>query len=332
MSEIRRKVSFDDGTCTGVCQDFIDFVRSLGQKFEGSDLYRLRDICRQMNQDSGCIPELSKDTATALAQRRDGEVQGTQLNRIRILRKLAEYMASAGFAAYVIPKNFTQKYKYDFKPYIFDQIQISAVYAAADGLGYNSRAPQAHLVMPAIIRVLFGCGLRSSEARFMKVQNVDLSSGIMHIEKSKQNISRFVPMSESLTSYLRQYSANMGFHIVNYEYFFPTPSGGAYHETSFRDRFKDILNKAQIPASTNGRLPRIHDARHSFVVNSFARLTGECGLDLYTALPILAAYVGHSNLNDTERYIHLPAFDYPSIIEAGAPILGSCVPEVVFDA
>lgn len=332
MSEIKREISFEHGVCTEICLDFIDFVRSLGQKFGGSDIYRLRYICRQMNLDSNGVPKLSKDTAIALAQKTDGEAQGTQLNRIRILRKLAEYMVSAGFEAYIIPKNFTQKYKYDFRPYIFDRSQISAVYTTADNLGYSPRAPHAHLVIPAIIRVLFGCGLRSSEARFIKAHNVDLDSGILYIEKSKLNISRFVPMAESLTSYLCEYSVKMGFRQTADEYFFPTPSGGPYHETSFRDRFKAILSSAQIPMLSDGRLPRVHDARHSFVVHSFARLTREYGLDLYTALPILATYVGHTNLNDTERYIHLPTFDYQSIIEAGAPILDSCVPEVIFDA
>jgi hypothetical protein len=50
-------------------------------------------------------------------------------------------------------------------------------------------------------------------------------------------------------------------------------------------------------------------------------MTGELGLDLYTAMPIIAAYVGHMNIKDTERYIHLPEFDYLNITTADAPFL-----------
>ncbi|MDD4402934.1 MAG: hypothetical protein PHI24_14085, partial [Desulfitobacteriaceae bacterium] len=55
---------------------------------------------------------------------------------------------------------------------------------------------------------------------------------------------------------------------------------------------------------------------------------GELELDLYTALPIIAAYAGHTNIKDTERYIHLPEFDFSNIIVAGASVVDTCVPEV----
>ncbi len=78
MAETEVKVLFPDGPCTDVCLGFLRFKRGLGQKFEGSDIYRLRDICCQMNQAIGEAPALSKETALAIAQRRNGESQGTQ--------------------------------------------------------------------------------------------------------------------------------------------------------------------------------------------------------------------------------------------------------------
>lgn len=332
MAETELKVLFPEGTYTDVCLDFLRFKRGLGQKFEGSNIYRLRDICYQINQATADAPALSKETALNIAQRRNGESQGTQLNRIRILRGLAEYMVSIDMDAYIIPRHFTQKYKYDFKPYIFSQEQITAILEAADQTQYCSRSPYAHIVIPAILRVFFGCGLRSSEARLLKANRVDLNAGILTIEKSKNNVSRYVPMSESLTVYLGKYADAMGFDMVSDANFFPSPTGGVYHDTTFRDRFRAILLQTGITAfNNNGRFPRIHDARHSFIVHSYARLTGELELDLYTALPIIAAYVGHTNIRDTERYIHLPEFDYSSITAVGASVVDACVPEVTFD-
>ncbi|MDD3908268.1 MAG: tyrosine-type recombinase/integrase [Bacteroidales bacterium] len=242
MTETEFKVLFPDGPCTDVCLDFLRFKRGLGQKFAGSDIYRLRDICCQMNQAVGEAPALSKETALDIAQRRNGESQGTQLNRIRVLRKLAEYMVSMDMDAYIIPRHFTQKYKYDFKPYIFSQEQITAILKAADQVKYCPCSPYAHIVIPAILRVFFGCGLRSSEARLLKVNRVNLDTGILIIEKSKNNVSRYVPMSGSLTVYLRKYAVAMGFDRVSDAYFFPSPTGGAYHDTTFRDRFRTLLS------------------------------------------------------------------------------------------
>jgi len=333
MAENKLSIVFPDGTCTKVCLDFLRFKHSLGQKFEGSDIYRLRYICQQMNQALGDTPVLSKDTVLNIAQRRNGEAQGTQLNRIRILRQLAEYMISVDMEAYILPGHFTQKYRYDFRPYIFSREQIADILDAADRMESSVRSPYMHVIMPAILRVFFGCGLRSSEARQLKLCNVDLTAGVLTVEKSKNLVSRYVPMAESLTTYLQKYADAMSFsfNTDNDAYFFPSPSGGVIHDSTLRDRFRAILLQAGVSASNDEAFPRIHDMRHTFIVHSYARMTGELGLDLYTAMSIIAAYVGHTNIKDTERYIHLPEFDYLNITTAGAPFVDACVPEVTFD-
>jgi len=217
-----------------------------------------------MNQAVGDTPVLSKDTVLNIAQRRDGEAQGTQLNRIRILRQLAEYMVSVDMEAYILPGHFTQKYRYDFRPYIFSREQIADILDAADRMKYSLRSPYMHVVMPAILRVFFGCGLRSSEARQLKLCNVDLTAGVLTVEKSKNLVSRYVPMAESLTTYLQRYTDTIGssFNADNNAYFFPSPSGGVIHEITLRNRFRAILLQAGVSASDDGAFPRIHDIRY----------------------------------------------------------------------
>ena len=332
MNKKSSDIVFPDGACTETCLDFISFKRSIGQMFEGSCIYTLRNICRQMNDVRTDTPMLQKHTALSIARRKGDEAQGTQLNRIRILRELAKYMASMCLDAYILPGNFTQKYKYDFKPYIFGQEQIAAVLHVADNIGHNPITPYAHFMIPALLRVFFYCGLRSFEARSLKTKSVDLADGVLTIEKSKFNISRYVPMSESLTAYLRKYAETMNFDMSGDELFFPSPTRNVYDESALRARFRAIMAKAGIAAQSNGKLPRIHDARHTFILNSYKKLTGELGLDFYTALPIVAAYVGHTNIRDTERYIHLPEFDHSEIVSVGDSVMESCLPEVIFDA
>jgi hypothetical protein len=50
-------------------------------------------------------------------------------------------------------------------------------------------------------------------------------------------------------------------------------------------------------------------------------------MDIYTAVPILAAYVGHVNFRDTEAYIHFTEIDYGAFQEKQASLLG-LLPEV----
>ena len=51
-------------------------------------------------------------------------------------------------------------------------------------------------------------------------------------------------------------------------------------------------------------------------------------MNIYTDIPILAAYVGHVNYMDTEKYIHLTEQGHEDFIKKEAS-LGSIFPEVI---
>ena len=53
----------------------------------------------------------------------------------------------------------------------------------------------------------------------------------------------------------------------------------------------------------------------------------DSGIDLYVAVPVLAAYVGHVNLTDTERYIHLTEHGYEEFVRREGA-LKTLIPEV----
>jgi integrase/recombinase XerD len=331
MYEKEQNVIFSEGIYTEICLEFIRYKHGLGQKFQGSVIYRLRDICEQLNQEAINFPILTREMAEKLASRRSKETQGTQINRICVLRQFTQFMLSMGFEAYIYPKHNTPKYKYDFKPYIFSHEQLLSIVKAFDLIRSNPNSPKAHIIYPAMIRVLCGCGLRSAEVRKLKTQNVDLNEGVLVIKKSKNNISRNVPMSITLTSYLKKYVQEMNILQNEQGYFFPAPDGGYFNDTTLEDRCKKAFEMAGISRLSNGKYPRLHDLRHSHIVHSFSKLTKVNGLDMYTAVPLIAAYVGHTNLLDTERYLHLPEFDYSDIVKAGQSIIVSAIPEVIFD-
>ena len=115
------------------------------------------------------------------------------------------------------------------------------------------------------------------------------------------------------------------------EFFFSAPDGGYYHEFTLQDRCHKLFEVAGIPRLTNGRFPRVHDLRHAHIGHTLTRLIKEEGMDVYTAIPLIAAYVGHTNLQDTERYLHLPEFEFSDIVKAGQSVLINAVPEVIFN-
>jgi integrase/recombinase XerD len=321
---------FSNSIFEGLCKEFIQYMRVMGQKFPRNNQYVLRDTCRRLNNMSINSPILTKETIETLATRRPGESQGTQAKRVRFLRQFATFMSFKGFEAYVYPKHSMPQYKYDFRPYLFSHEQIIAIFKAVDKIVPSNYSPKAHLVYPAILRIIYGCGLRSAEARKLEICNVNLDEGILFIKKSKNNTSRYVPMSESLTGYCRKYARDMTISRNSPGFFFPAPDGGYYHEFTLVDRCHKLFEAAGIQRLANGRFPRVHDLRHAHIGHSLAKLIKEEGMDVYTAVPLIAAYVGHTNLQDTERYLHLPKFDFCDIVKAGQSVIGNAIPEVIF--
>ncbi len=53
------------------------------------------------------------------------------------------------------------------------------------------------------------------------------------------------------------------------------------------------------------------------------------GQDVYCALPILSAYLGHRGIESTEKYLKLTEEAYGSIIDALSPLYTDVFPEVV---
>lgn len=330
MYESKYDIVFSDGLFTNLCQEFIQYKRGIGQEFSRSNQYILRDTCRRLSDMGVNALSLTKETIETLAARRPAESQGTQAKRVRCLRQFATFMLSMGFNAYVFPKHSLPQYKYDFKPYLFSHEQIISIIKAADEIVPNHYSPKAHLVYPAIIRTLYGCGLRSAEARKLKVSNVNLDEGILFIEKSKNNTSRYVPMSESLTNYCRKYVQAMNLSPNSSGFFFPAPDKGYYHEFTLLDRCHKLFEAVGIPRLANGRFPRVHDLRHAHIGHALNKLIKGDGMDVYTTVPLIAAYVGHLNLCDTERYLHLPEFNFCDIVKAGQSVIADAIPEVIF--
>lgn len=175
--------------------------------------------------------------------------------------------------------------------------------------------------------MLYGCGLRISEALFLKVSDVNLKDGILTVTKSKFNKSRLVPMSVSLTKICSDYAEKMHFSIKDNGYFFPAPDKGRYNRNVIYKGFKHLLKEAGIVRIGYASGPRLHDLRHTFAVHSLEKMVAE-GSDIYCSLPILCAYLGHKGIESTEKYLRLTKESFSSITSPLETLYKGVFPEV----
>jgi integrase len=63
----------------------------------------------------------------------------------------------------------------------------------------------------------------------------------------------------------------------------------------------------------------VHEIRHSAAVHSLVKLTRD-GVDIYCSLPLLATFMGHRKVLDTETYVRLTQEMYPEVLKMNAEV------------
>ena len=291
-------------------QSFLEVKQALGYKYlaEASCLKRF-DRFTVENYKSAIT--LTREIVLAWCTKKLYEKQENLCARASVIRQFAIYLDNHGIEAYVIPKNhFKSGEKY--VPHIYSNTELQKFFMETEKCHYCSQCPNRHLLMPILFRMIYSCGLRVSEARLLKVQEVDLNGGILTINQSKKDNSRLVPMTDELTKRCQIYSKQVHCYSNAEGYFFPMIDDRPLTLGNIYKNFRKFLWKASISHGGRGSGPRIHDFRHSFAVHCLKKWSEE-GKDLMTYLPILRVYLGHDSFDETAYYLKLTADVFPEI-------------------
>lgn len=306
-------------------QSYIELKKAIGYKFdtEANHLKRFDQFTTEKYPEASI---LNKEIVFDWCKKRSYEAQANQLARVSIIRQFGKYLDSVGLKAYIIPKGYYPKEK-QYIPYIYSLDELRRFFAETDRCFYCSECPYRHLIMPVFFRMIYMCGLRVSEARLLKVADVDLKNGVLSIHHSKKDNSRLVPMSSSLTERCRVFSKEVHPCPLADEYYFPALNGNPLTKGNVYHNFRRFLWSARISHGGRGRGPRIHDLRHTYATHCLKKWT-EQGKDLAAYLPILKTYMGHDSFKDTAYYLRLTAEVFPSVMQKIEMRYSGMIPEV----
>ncbi len=306
--------------------NYIAEKQAVGYKFDkGADMLKSFDsfvYSRGLKE-----TDLTKQLVMEWTTHKPNETASTQCGRISLLRGLAVYMNRMGYPAYVYPKAMVTVDRYAYIPYIFSSDEMKRIFEVCDHYPPNDYTPNRHLILPLLLRLLYGCGLRISEALHLTLQDIDLNKGSLYIRNTKFNKERMLPMADSLAERCREYCKNVDIGKMGNPYFFPSPYGGHYSEATIYSLFRDVLRQARISHLGRGKGPRIHDLRHVFAVNCLKKWVLD-GRDLNNCLPYLSAYLGHEDMRGSQRYLRLTADLYPDITSKIEKTCSYIIPEV----
>ncbi len=292
-------------------QDFIELKQSMGYKYftEAEHLKRFDTFTLQQHASATV---LTKEMVMQWCAKKSYEKQENLCSRASMIRQFAAYMNDLQEGtSYIIPKNYFKSGE-KYVPHIYTNNELQRFFKETEQCRYCVECPYRHLIMPILFRMIYSCGLRVSEARFLKVKDVDLNQGILTINHSKKDNCRLVPMTDELTKRCLAYSKQV--HLISHaeHYYFPIKNNIPMTLGNIYKNFRKFLWRAGISHGGKGVGPRIHDLRHTFAVHCLKKWTVE-GKNLMTYLPILRTYLGHDSFEETAYYLRLTADVFPEI-------------------
>jgi integrase/recombinase XerD len=180
--------------------------------------------------------------------------------RLGVVRGLARYLSTIDPATEVPSDDLLPARLPRVAPYVYSPGEIEALMAAARALSPPLRAA----TIETVIGLLAVSGLRAGEALGLDRADVDLADGALHVRAAKQNKQREVPLHDTTTKALRQYSRlrDRSLPTSTTPAFFVSPQGSRLTSKAFNGTFAKLIREIGLEGHGERLRPRPHDVRH----------------------------------------------------------------------
>ena len=192
------------------------------------------------------------------------------------------------------------------RPYLYSDKELESLLRAARDMPHRY---QSGALLPWVYYCLFGLlsvsGLRLSEARNLKLQDVDLDNAVLTVRGAKFGKTRLVPVHASTCKVLADYMARRQRHWANRTvspYLLVSSWGNRLDGAQIHRAFYKLSRQVGLRGASDHHGPRLHDLRHRFATKTLVNWY-RAGQDPARRLPLLSAYLGHVHVADTQWYL-----------------------------
>jgi integrase/recombinase XerD len=286
---------------------FLDYRQATGICIDQDILY-LKKLDAFLEDNKIPLIGFDVEVSALWRSRRDVESDHGHYMRINFTKRFFEFLFVKGYKVALLRD--VRPPKSNFVPHIYTDDEIDRYFQAVDAHNFPGN-PKNKIQLPVLFRLLYSCGLRVTETLMIKMKDVDLEEGIIRLRITKGSKERYAVLSESMHILLREYADKTFYLLGEDDFIFSNRRGSALRCDWLEEIHNRLLYMAGIPsASASGSMKRLHDWRHTHAVGAFKQMV-ERGYDMYVALPILSAYMGHISITATERYLRLAVNLYP---------------------
>jgi integrase/recombinase XerD len=215
--------------------------RAVGYKYRSEELVlaRFEEFCRREFPGLNTVVTQASVEAWIDSARRRGVKPATLETLASPVRELARWLGRRGVGVYILPGAVLAR-PARYVPHIYTDEELAAFFARTDRCHYCSEVPFRHLVMPVLFRTIYACGLRCSEARLLRPDDVDTDAGVLQVRDAKGGKDRQLPVSERLRVRLADYHARLDGRSGR-DWFFPGRAGLALTVGNIDKNFRRFL-------------------------------------------------------------------------------------------
>ncbi|MGB9438208.1 MAG: tyrosine-type recombinase/integrase, partial [Desulfobacterales bacterium] len=291
-------------------EQYVTYRHNLGYAMKAS-LSHLKTFDRYLKQKQ--VEEVLLLPSFFIQLRTDLKIESRSINHLMAsVRVFFNYLVRTGAYDHNPVKDIPYLPENDIMPYIFSPEQVNHLLSAVSNqIRKGSRRIYLKDLSGYMAMVLLArCGLRISEPLRLKLNHYRFDEKTIYIEKTKFKKDRLIPLPQSVAIELENYLAARRYLPAGSDnkYLLANSTGKGLTDNRVRTVFhravSDIGLKRprQIIGNVNISSPTPHSLRHSFAIHTLSSVKKRGG-SAQNALPVLAAYMGHSEYKHTIKYL-----------------------------
>jgi len=242
---------------------------------------------------------LSQKIADRWCHKRDTEENNSCRSRIYVVISFIQYLKKRGktdITAPVIPRKEPRTYI----PHAFTEMELQNFFYACDSISGAVTQEQRtrRITIPVFFRLLYSSGIRTTEARMLRVEDVDLCNGALNIRYSKGHDQHLIVLHDTMLELMKKYDMAIRKMHPGRTYFFPSRRDKYHKRQWVQKNFRELWDANNTPYAT------AYELRHHYAIENINRWTGY-GMEFHSKFLYLSKSMGHSVLESTKYYYSL---------------------------
>jgi integrase len=185
-------------------------------------------------------------------------------------------------------------------PHSFSEKELKNFFRACDEIkeGIPIQVKLRVIEVPVFFRLLYSSGIRTTEARLLRKDDVDLQNGVINIRHTKGYNEHRIVLHDTMSELLVRYDNAISKLMPGRNIFFPSCKDKCHWNIWVYKQFNELWYKY------NDAKTVAYSLRHNYAVENINKWTN-CGFEIHDKLVALSKSMGHSTLASTMYYYSL---------------------------